>query len=114
MMSVEMLVVASPSQAISPFLIATMRSAKRAARLRSCKTAITVVPGPCPGSRAVENRSGGCDARWYFKGKIFSNDRNTTKSDGRAAPERIILTDKQEMRRLHSSCENLSEVSLLC
>jgi hypothetical protein len=49
-----------------------------------------------------------------LKGKTFSNDRNTTKSEGRAAPERIILTDKQKIRRLHSSCGNLSEVSLLC
>jgi hypothetical protein len=47
------------------------------------------------------------------EGIIVLKDRNATKEWDCAAPERIILTDKQRMRRLHSSSQNPSGIGLL-
>jgi hypothetical protein len=49
----------------------------------------------------------------FVEGIIVLKDRNATKNGECAAPERIILTDKRRMRRLHSSSQNPSEIGFL-
>lgn len=47
------------------------------------------------------------------EGIIVLKDRNATKEWDCAAPERIILTDKRRMCRLHPGSQNPSEIGLL-